>query len=77
MKLKRVTINVDFDRRIQLYPEGGMDLECYVKGPGWVVDNDAEVSDSDLGDVLIQARNIIADKAAQFVIFEVAGSIGE
>ena len=40
-----VIINVDKYRRIRVNNQSGWDLEAYVKGIGWVLDNDADVSD--------------------------------
>ncbi len=42
----RIIVDLERGRRAILYPEGGMDLECHVKGFGWCLDNDAEVPDA-------------------------------
>jgi hypothetical protein len=59
MKLQRIVINVDQKRRIVLHPEGGMDLEAFVEGPGWVLDNDAHVPEGDLWAVLYQTLGLV------------------
>jgi hypothetical protein len=46
MAMFSVTIRIDGNRRIKVYPEGGFDLEAFVDGPGWVLDTDADVPDS-------------------------------
>lgn len=38
-----IVIQVDNDRRIKVYKEGGLDLEFHIPGIGWVVDNDADI----------------------------------
>ncbi len=58
MKLNRVMIHVDFGRRVRLYPEGGLELECWVDEFGWVMDNDADVADDQLADLLRQAAAV-------------------
>ncbi len=76
MPVLQVVVRVDEQRRIRLYAEGGLDMEAFVPDVGWVLDNQADVSDATLGAYLIDARNIVADAAANFCRFEVAGSAG-
>lgn len=64
MKLNRVIISVDHGRRIILYPEGGLNLEAYVNGPGWVLDNGAELPQGDFESLMGEVKKIV-DNAAE------------
>lgn len=65
--MKYVIIQVDDSRRIIVYKEGGLDLECYVADIGWVLDNDADIADHVLESYLEVALNSI-DRALGNVI---------
>lgn len=58
MKLRSIIVNVDQGRRIIVRPNGCFDLEAYVHGIGWVLDNDAYAPD--LASVLTDAGNALA-----------------
>ncbi len=64
--MKSLLVNVDAYRRIRLYPEGGLQLEAKVDGIGWILDNDAEVSDSVIGAYLETAIAIVQHAAENF-----------
>ena len=66
MAIAQLIVRVDRHRRIKLYPEGGLALECYIEGPGWCVDNDADVSDTVVGAHLADALAILANAAECF-----------
>ncbi len=63
MKLRRVVVNVDQGRRLVVNPEGGLDLEAFVKGIGWVLDNEAHVDNGDLAACLYQAAELLQGNA--------------
>ncbi len=63
MKPIRLEIHIHNGRRVVLYPEGGLELHVWVEGPGWVLDNDAEVPDYLLADLCMQAKRLAADQA--------------
>lgn len=58
MNLRSIIINVDHKRRVVIDPEGGYDLEAWVKGIGWVIDNDAHCPDDMLSDLFEQTGKI-------------------
>jgi len=63
--VRNVVVNVDCFRRLVLNPQGGMDLECYVEGIGWCLDNDAVVPDGVIEGHLARAIGLLilqADK---------------
>lgn len=63
MQIRRIVIDLNFGRRVILYPEGGMDLEAEVPGVGWVLDNDAYVPEPDLAGVLVAAAEVAMEQA--------------
>lgn len=40
MTVRKITIRTGAGQLVNLYPEGGADVETHVKGIGWVLDND-------------------------------------
>lgn len=54
-----VVVNVDANRRLRVYPQGGCDMEARVEGIGWVLDNDAAVSDCVLQSYLDNAAAVL------------------
>lgn len=54
-----IVINVDRYRRIRVYKEGGLDLEAYVNGIGWVLHNDADIPDHVINSHVIKAREVL------------------
>lgn len=59
-----ILINVDKNRRIRVYPEGGLDLECWIGGIGWVLDNEADIPDHVIASYLQEAHKAIKTAAA-------------
>jgi hypothetical protein len=59
MAIQSIVVNVHSGARIVLHPQGGLDLEVYVDGPGWVLDNDADVSDYQLHTWLMESLRIV------------------
>lgn len=57
--IRRVVVVVDGNRRVVAYPGGGLHLEAFVAGVGWVLDDQAEVSDSVLLPLLEAARDAL------------------
>lgn len=68
MELRRIVIATHDRKRIVLYPEGGWDIECFVTGPGWVLDNDADIMEPELSAAIValfkRAAQVTADAAA-------------
>ncbi len=60
--LRRVVISLWGDRRIILYPQGGLEIERKVRGIGWRIDN-GEMADDAL-QVILDAANAITGHAA-------------
>jgi len=54
-----ITLNVDKYRRIRIYREGGLDLEAFIPGIGWILDNDADIPDHVIDSYVVQARGIL------------------
>ena len=44
-ELRRVMISLWDDKRLILYPAGGIELEKFVDGPGWVIANQEDWPD--------------------------------
>ncbi len=63
MQLRRIVICLEEQRRVILYPEGGLEIEVNVLGPGWVIENDADdpngPGDDDIVALLAQAREVL------------------
>ncbi len=60
--MKRVTINFTAGRRIHVYPQGGSQLEYYVEGAGWVVDDRHDVNFIDKLDEAIDLLKRVREK---------------
>ena len=54
----RVIIQIDRYRRIILYEQKRLDLKIYIKGVGWVLDNDAEIPDHVIQGYLDKCRDL-------------------
>lgn len=48
MELKRIILASYGRRRVVLYPTGGWEIEVHVKGPGWVIDTEADILEPEL-----------------------------
>jgi hypothetical protein len=56
----KIILKIDKYRRIVINDIGGFDLEAHVDGIGWVLDNDADVSDHVIRSYLEQAKDILS-----------------
>ena len=56
--MRRITIEVEKGRRLVIYKEGGCNLEAYVDGIGWVID---DWSSFDWIPVCNAAQHLLAD----------------
>lgn len=69
MNIRRIIIATQENRRVILYPEGGLEMEQHVAGIGWVIDNDAgfvNASEDELGNLLRDAMAIVGNSAEYF-----------
>lgn len=57
--MEKVIIQVNRELRIVVTPQGGMDIEAYVHGPGWILANDTLITDDEVDSALCKAMNII------------------
>lgn len=57
MEMRRIIISLWDDRRIIVYPEGGLEVEVLVNGIGWVISSEA-IADAELADMLRQAARL-------------------
>jgi hypothetical protein len=57
--MEKVIIQVNRDMRIVVYPQGGLDIESHVDGPGWILANDALITDAEVSIVLSKAARAI------------------
>jgi hypothetical protein len=74
MQLRRIVLSLEEHRRVVLYPEGGLDLECNVLGVGWVLDN-GTYDEKELAALLRQVASLTAEVAAKHCPDEVAGLV--
>ena len=62
-----IILHIDKYRRIRVYKEGGLDLEAFIPGIEWILDNDADIPDHVIDSYVIQARGIL-DKVKTVVL---------
>jgi hypothetical protein len=63
MELRRIVVGLWDNRRVILYPEGGLELELNVPGVGWVLDNGDDDPGAELAALLSRDKAVV-DSAA-------------
>jgi hypothetical protein len=55
----KIIIKIDKYRRIAINSQSGLDIEAYVDGIGWVLDNEADIPDHVISGYIKQAKSIL------------------
>ena len=64
MNLRRIVIGLHEDRRVILYPEGGLEIEERVPGIGWCIENNPDRADNpELLELVKQAADLCSHAA--------------
>jgi hypothetical protein len=63
VKVRRIILSTYDERRVILYPEGGVEVETFVSGIGWTLDVEGDTPDAEVAGLIRDALAVVTKAA--------------